>query len=93
MIAFQSAYLKEHYLAAFTAGLLNNQPMGFYSAAVIVGDARRHGLRVKAIDVQVSDWQCSIEHEPDFSNPSDLGSGTPGTHHQDRVCRPLPFSE
>src|SRR6185437_10404022 len=53
MIAYQSAYIKEHYLAAFTAALLNNQPMGFYSAAVIVEDARRHGLRVKPIDVQV----------------------------------------
>ncbi|TCK68482.1 DNA polymerase III subunit alpha [Acidipila rosea] len=75
MIAYQSAYIKERYLAAFTAALLNNQPMGFYSAAVIVEDARRHGLRVKAIDVQVSDWQCSIEHEADFSKSLRLGLG------------------
>jgi error-prone DNA polymerase len=75
MIAYQSAYIKEHYLAAFTAALLNNQPMGFYSAAVIVEDARRHGLRVKAIDVQVSDWLCSIEHEADFNRSLRLGLG------------------
>ena len=65
LIAYASAYLKVHYLAAFTCGLLNNQPMGFYSPAVLVKDAQRHGLRVRPICVQRSDWPCSIEHEPD----------------------------
>ena len=65
LIAYASAYLKVHYLAAFTCGLLNNQPMGFYSPAVLVKDAQRHGLRVHPICVQRSDWPCSIEHEPD----------------------------
>ena len=51
LIAYASAYLKCHYLAAFTAALLNNQPMGFYSAATIVKDAQRHGLKVKPVDV------------------------------------------
>jgi error-prone DNA polymerase len=64
LIAYASAYLKVHYLAAFTCGLLNNQPMGFYSPAVLVKDAQRHGLRVHPVCVQRSDWQCSIEHEP-----------------------------
>jgi error-prone DNA polymerase len=63
LIAYASAYFKVRYLAAFTAAILNNQPMGFYSAAVLVKDAQRHGLRVKPIDVQVSDWLCTIEHE------------------------------
>jgi error-prone DNA polymerase len=63
LIAYASAYLKVKYLAAFTAAILNNQPMGFYSAAVLVKDAQRHGLRVKPIDVQVSDWACTVEHE------------------------------
>jgi error-prone DNA polymerase len=67
LIAYASAYLKVHYLAAFTCGLLNNQPMGFYSPAVLVKDAQRHGLRVHPICVQLSDWPCSIEHEPDGS--------------------------
>jgi error-prone DNA polymerase len=48
-------------LAAFTAALLNNQPMGFYSAATLVKDAQRHGLRVKPIDVTCSNWDCSLE--------------------------------
>jgi error-prone DNA polymerase len=62
MIAYASAYLKFHYLAAFTAALLNNQPMGFYSPAVLVHDAQLHGLRVKPINGLNSEWNCTIEH-------------------------------
>jgi error-prone DNA polymerase len=65
LIAYASAYLKCHYLAAFTAALLNNQPMGFYSPATIVKDAQRHGLRVRPIDILQSDWLCTIEHSAD----------------------------
>jgi error-prone DNA polymerase len=61
LIAYASAYLKVHYLAAFTCGLLNNQPMGFYSPAVLIKDAQRHGLRVRPIDVQRSEWLCTLE--------------------------------
>ena len=65
LIAYASAYLKVHYLAAFTCGLLNNQPMGFYSPAVLIKDAQRHGLRVRPICVQRSDWLCTLEPEHD----------------------------
>src|SRR5580692_4683047 len=61
LIAYASAYLKCHYLAAFTAALLNNQPMGFYRPATIVKDAQRHGLKVLPIDVMKSEWQCTLE--------------------------------
>jgi error-prone DNA polymerase len=61
LIAYASAFLKVRYLAAFTAALLNNQPMGFYSPATLVKDAQRHGLRVKPIDVTCSNWNCSLE--------------------------------
>jgi error-prone DNA polymerase len=68
LIAYASAYLKCHYLAAFTAALLNNQPMGFYSPASIVKDAQRHGLKVLAVDVMKSEWECTLEevvsHQP-----------------------------
>ncbi len=60
LIAYASAYLKCHYLAAFTAALLNNQPMGFYRPATIVKDAQRHGLKVFPIDVMKSDWLCTL---------------------------------
>jgi error-prone DNA polymerase len=63
LIAYASAFLKVRYLAAFTAALLNNQPMGFYSPATLVKDAQRHGLRVKPIDVTRSCWNCSLECE------------------------------
>jgi len=52
--------LKCHYLAAFTAAILNNQPMGFYQPDTLVRDAQRHGLKVKPIDVTCSDWLCRL---------------------------------
>ena len=61
LLAYASAYLKCHYLAAFTCALLNNQPMGFYHPAVLVKDAQRHGLRVLPVDVNISEWDCTIE--------------------------------
>ena len=69
LIAYASAYLKCHYLTAFTAALLNNQPMGFYHPATIVKDAQRHGLKVLPMDVTRSDWKCTLEptaisHQP-----------------------------
>lgn len=65
LIAYASAYLKCHYLAAFTAAILNNQPMGFYSPATLVKDAQRHGLKVKPIDILTSDWKCTLERIAD----------------------------
>src|SRR4029077_17459371 len=62
LLAYASAYLKCHYLAAFTAALLNNQPMGFYRPATIVKDAQRHGLKVLSIDVMKSECPCTLEH-------------------------------
>src|SRR6202012_1273936 len=65
LIAYASAFLKCHYLAAFTAAMLNNQPMGFYSPAALGKDAQRHGLRVGACDVTKSDWICTLEKSGD----------------------------
>ncbi len=63
LLAYASAYLKCHYLAAFIAATLNNQPMGFYQPFTIIKDAQRHGLKVKPIDVTRSNWECTIEDE------------------------------
>jgi error-prone DNA polymerase len=57
---YASAYLKVHFPTAFYTALLNNQPMGFYSAATLVKDAQRRGVRFAPVDVQVSDWPCVI---------------------------------
>ena len=60
LLAYASAYLRWHYLPAFLAAMLNNQPMGFYHPATLVKDAQRHGLRVLPIDVTQSDWPCTV---------------------------------
>ena len=59
-IAYASAYLKAHYPAVFYTALLNNQPMGFYHPATLVKDAQRHGVHFAPVDVEVSDWDCTI---------------------------------
>src|SRR5205085_12163543 len=64
LLAYASAYLKCHYLAAFTCAMLNNQPMGFYAPAILIKDAQRHGLRVLPVDVTCSEWECRVEGRP-----------------------------
>jgi error-prone DNA polymerase len=63
LLAYASAYLKMHYPAAFYTALLNNQPMGFYHPSTLVKDAQRRGVRFQPIDVQVSDWDCTVESD------------------------------
>ena len=60
LLAYASSYLKAHYPAEFLAALLNCQPMGFYSPAVLVKDAQRHGVRVQPIDVNESVMRCAV---------------------------------
>jgi len=73
LLAYASAYLKCHYLAAFTAAMLNNQPMGFYRPATLVKDAQRHGLKCKPIDLTRSDWNCTLEEVPEGGFAMRLG--------------------
>ena len=63
LLVYASAYLKAHYPAAFYTALLNNQPMGFYNPATLVKDAQRHGVRFAGIDVQHSDWNCTVSED------------------------------
>ncbi len=56
-ITYDTAWLKLRYPAHYYAGMLNNQPMGFYSPAVVVNDAKRHGVQVLPIDVNASAWE------------------------------------
>jgi error-prone DNA polymerase len=63
LLVYASAYLKAHYPAAFYTAMLNNQPMGFYSPATLVKDAQRRGARFAPIDVQASNWDCTIEED------------------------------
>ena len=61
LISYATAFLKYHYPAEFTCSLLNSQPMGFYSPATIIDDTKRHGVLVRPVDVQASDWDCTLE--------------------------------
>src|SRR5438270_6893945 len=60
ILAYGSAYLKVHHAPEFYASLINNQPMGFYTPATIVKDARRHGVKIKPVCVSQSDWRCMV---------------------------------
>lgn len=61
LIAYASAWLKTHRCVEFYTGLLNNQPMGFYSRATLVNDAKKHGLRIRPVNVLHSDLPCTVE--------------------------------
>ncbi len=60
--AYETLYLKAYYPAEFFCALLNAQPMGFYSPAVVVGDAKRHGVRILPVDVNRSRARCIVEN-------------------------------
>ena len=61
ILVYASAWLKCHYPAVFACALLNSQPMGFYAPAQIVRDAREHGVEVRPVDVNASEWDCTLE--------------------------------
>ncbi len=61
LLAYITAWLRCHHHDAFTCALLNSQPMGFYSPATLVEDAKRHGVEVRSIDVNKSRWDCTLE--------------------------------
>jgi error-prone DNA polymerase len=65
LLVYTSAWLKAYEPAAFCAALVNSQPMGFYAPAQLVRDARAHGVEVRAADVTVSDWDCTLERRDD----------------------------
>ncbi|NMG75060.1 error-prone DNA polymerase [Aromatoleum diolicum] len=63
LLVYFSAWLKRFEPATFLCGLLNSQPMGFYSPSQLIQDARRHGVTVRGVDVLVSDWDCTLERD------------------------------
>jgi error-prone DNA polymerase len=68
-LVYVSSWLRWRYPAAFACALLNSQPMGFYAPAQIVRDAREHGVEVREVDVNASEWDCTLE------SPSPSGGG------------------
>jgi error-prone DNA polymerase len=63
LLVYASAWIKRYYPAVFAAALLNSQPLGFYQPAQIVRDARDHGVEVRPVDVNHSDWDCTLEDQ------------------------------
>jgi error-prone DNA polymerase len=70
LLVYASSWLKLHYPAAFLAGLLNAQPMGFYSASTLTSDARRHGVQVRRPDLHASGAEAGLERDDDRSGPT-----------------------
>src|SRR5881398_3996363 len=84
LTAYHTAHLKLYYPAEFYVGLLNNQPMGFYSPAVIAGDAKRHGVAILPVDVNRSSAKAVVEASSEAApKPSLRDGGPPG-------LRPVP---
>ena len=63
LLVYASAWMKVHYPLAFYTALLNAQPMGFYSPATIIEDAKRHRVEIRPIDIQQSDYDCTVEDQ------------------------------
>ena len=72
-LVYISAWLKCHHQAVFTCALLNSQPMGFYAPAQLVRDARNHGVEVRGVSVNHSDWDCTLEPRADGTLALRLG--------------------
>ncbi len=69
-LVYISSWLKCHYPAVFCCAILNSQPMGFYAPAQLVRDAREHGVEVRPVDVNHSDWDCTLEATGDPERPA-----------------------
>jgi error-prone DNA polymerase len=76
LLVYASCWMKCRYPDVFAAAMLNSQPLGFYAPAQLVRDAREHGVEVREVDVNLSDWDCTLE----LSSPSGRGIGDAGLH-------------
>src|SRR5437868_437715 len=98
LTAYHTAHLKLYYPAEFYVGLLNNQPMGFYSPAVIAGDAKRHGVAILPVDVNRSSAKAVVESSAEgtvvLAGPFDdpLGSSTPAPPTAPSASHPMDSS-
>ncbi|MBU7599104.1 error-prone DNA polymerase [Streptomyces sp. P38-E01] len=84
-LVYASGWLKRYHPAAFTAALLRNQPMGFYSPLSLIGDARRHGVEVRPVDVSRSgvrdELESAVPHGPGAADTTGAPAPDPGTVH------------
>ena len=76
ILVYVSSWIKRFHPAVFAAALLNSQPMGFYAPAQIIRDAREHGVEVRPIDVNASEWDCTLEYDAASPPASPVGNKT-----------------
>jgi error-prone DNA polymerase len=95
LLAYASAYVKCHHPAIFAAAILNVQPMGFYSTEVLVNDAKRHGVRIKPIAVNASEYRSFVDEsgalQLGFHLVRGLGAGQ--TERLEAALRQGPFED
>jgi error-prone DNA polymerase len=90
LLVYVSSWLKCHYPEVFACALLNSQPMGFYAPAQIVRDARDHGITVLPVDVNVSDWDCTLEVAAPQAQEVSPSSGVPLSSSSGLTRGPMP---
>ncbi len=81
LLVYNSCWMKCRYPDVFAAAMLNAQPLGFYAPAQLVRDAREHGVELREVDVNLSDWDCTLE--PLLPSPSGRGDGGEGEGEND----------
>ncbi len=91
LLVYVSAWLKCYYPAAFCAAIINSQPMGFYAAAQLVRDAREHHVEVLPIDVNHSDWDCTLERVGCGESASRTRKGADLEIHREQDPHPGPL--
>lgn len=89
LLVYVSAWLKAHEPAAFSCALLNSQPMGFYAPAQLVRNARRSGIEVRPVDVNSSQWDCTLEGRSAGQPALRLGLRLTGGLSRDAAARLL----
>jgi error-prone DNA polymerase len=90
-LVYASSWCKKYYHVAFTAALLNAQPMGFYAPAQLIYDARAHGVEVLPPDVNCSDWDCTLEEFGVQSSELGVGREERGSRIEDRGEQETPL--
>ncbi len=74
LLVYASCWMKCRYPDVFLAAMLNAQPLGFYAPSQLVRDAREHGVEVREVDVNCSDWDCTLEEEAQAQTPRETPS-------------------
>ncbi len=92
LLVYASCWMKCRYPDAFACALLNAQPMGFYAPAQIVRDAREHGVAVAEVDINLSDWDCTLFRDEDCAQPDPPSSPGPRRRHPRRSRDPAGLS-